>query len=81
MLEGCWLLVGGVLLAVLRQGRPPLRPELPACESTVRVFVCVVLWLCAFVYSCLSLLLLLVFGIVLLWLWFMDVAVFVGGLL
>ena len=35
VLEGCWLLVARVELAVLRQGRPPLRPELPACESHI----------------------------------------------
>ena len=84
LLEGCWLLVARVPVAVLRQGWPPLRPQLPACESTVCVCVCacvcVDLWLCAFVCSCLSLLLLSVFGIVLSWLLFMDVAVFVGGL-
>ena len=55
LLQGCWLLVARILLAVLRQGRPPLRPELPACESTVRV--CFGLWLRAVVCICLSLLL------------------------
>ena len=50
LLERCWLLVARVLVAVLRQGRRPLRPELPACDSTVCVCVCCVL--CGFVVVC-----------------------------
>ena len=46
LLEGCWLLLARVPVAVLRQGRPPLRPELPACGC---VCVCVGLVLCAVV--------------------------------
>ena len=55
MLEGCWLLFARVLMAVLQQGMPPLWPELPPCESTVCVCVCVSRF--AVVCSCWSLLL------------------------
>ena len=41
LLEGCWLLVARVPVEALRQGWPPLWPELPACESTVRACVSV----------------------------------------
>ena len=61
LLDGCWLLVARFKVDVLRQGRPPLRPELPTCESTGCVCVCVAWWLCAVVCSCLALLLLVVF--------------------
>ena len=78
VLEGCWLMVARVLLAVLRQEGPPLRPELPACKSTV--CVCVSFWGCvglfAVVYRCCSCWRLC---LLLLWLWFEVVAVFVGG--
>ena len=43
LLDGCWVLVAGILVTVPRQGRPLLRFVLPMCCSIVYVG----LWLCA----------------------------------